>query len=124
MYLMKGQYLNALNLYDEAIQANPSAAKGYVNKASLYLRASRDTKKAADLLYTAIQKDPMNVQAYLLLLPLDTLLNKRDEMKQLLQKALECAIDEEDVAEVLGYKFVIEESIKCENLVNALRNTH
>ena len=32
-----------------------------------------------------------------------------------------CAVDFDDIAEVLGYKYVIEESTKCNALVKQLR---
>ena len=35
---MKGYYLKAESIYDDAIEANPSDPKAYINKASLLLR--------------------------------------------------------------------------------------
>ena len=121
MCLMKGYYLKAESIYDYAIEANPSDPKAYVIKASLYMRYSHDVHKAERLMKTAIEKDNCSVEAYLALIQLYTVMKKNDEVQSLISTALKYAITFDDVAEILGYKYVIEESQKCEKIVKELK---
>lgn len=118
---MKGYYLKAESIYDDAIEANPSDPKAYINKASLYMRYSHDVHKAERLMKTAIEKDNCSVEAYLALIQLYTVMKKNDEVQSLISTALKYAITFDDVAEILGYKYVIEESQKCEKIVKELK---
>lgn len=43
------------------------------------------------------------------------------EIQDVIKKGLECAVDFDDVAEVLGYKYVIEVSSKCNAYVQELK---
>lgn len=122
---MKGHYLKAEGIYDDAIESNPSDPKGYINKATLYMRFSQDAKKAEELLKKAIEKDSCSVEAYLALIQLYTVLKKNEAVQDMIKKGLEFAYSFDDVAEILGYKHVIEESIKCEKYVKELKeSTH
>lgn len=125
MSMMKGHYLKAEGIYDDAIESNPSDPKGYINKATLYMRFSQDAKKAEELLKKAIEKDSCSVEAYLALIQLYTVLKKNEAVQEMIKKGLEFAYSFDDVAEILGYKHVIEESIKCEKYVKELKeSTH
>ena len=48
-------------------------------------------------------------------------MKKNDEVQSLISTALKYAITFDDVAEILGYKYVIEESQKCEKVVKELK---
>ena len=121
MCLMKGQFLKAEGIYDDAIEANASDPKAYINKATLYIRYSRDYKKAESLLKKAIEKDNCSVGAYLVLIQLYTLLKRNEDINTIINKALQFATSFEDVAEILGYKYVVEESVKCEKYITELK---
>ena len=121
MCLMKGYYFKAECVYDDAIEANPSDPKAYINKATLYMRYSNDIHKPERLMKTAIEKDNCSVEAYIALIQLYTVMKKNDEVQSLISTALKYAITFDDVAEILGYKYVIEESQKCEKIVKELK---
>ena len=121
MCLMRGQFLKAEGIYDDAIEANASDPKAYISKATLYIRYSRDYKKAESLLKKAIEKDSCSVGAYLVLIQLYTLLKRNEDVNAIINKALQIASSFDDVAEILGYKHVVEESVKCEKYIAELK---
>ena len=119
--MMRGSFLAAKDKYEEAVRTAPNTAVSYVNLASLVLRVSKNTQEAVTLLNKAVQKDPCCIQAYILLIQVYTLMNKEQEIQDVIKKGLECAVDFDDVAEVLGYKYVIEVSSKCNAYVQELK---
>lgn len=121
MSTMKGQFLKADGIYNDALEAKPSDPKAYINKATLYMRYSHDNAKAEELLKKAVEKDSCSIEAYLLLIQLYTLQKKNELVHSVISKALQFAFSFDDVAEILGYKYAVEESIRCEKYVKDLK---
>ena len=121
MSMMRGRFLKAEGIYDDAIEANPSDPKAYINKATLYMRYSQNFEKAEGLLKKAIEKDSCSVEAYLLLIQLYTLKKNNKLVNDVINKALQYAYSFDDVAEILGYKYAVEESIRCEKYIQELK---
>ena len=121
LLLFKGQYLNAMSLYEKGIETCPEDPQAYVAMARLIITVNRKHDEALKYLQTSLEKDENNFAAYLAILQIRLMKDDTEGVGEYIEKAIRCATGEGSLTEIMGLKVVFEMSTKCKKLLEKMK---
>ena len=121
MLLFKGQYLNAMSLYEKGMETCPEDPQAYIAMARLIITVNRKHDEALKYLQTSLEKDENNFAAYLAILQIRLMKDDVEGVSEYIEKAIRCATGEGSLTEIMGLKVVFEMSTKCKKLLEKMK---
>lgn len=121
LLLFKGQYLNAMNIYEKGMEVCPEDPQAYIAMARLIITVNQKYDEALKYLRMSLERDENNFAAYLAILQIQLMKGEMEGNEEYITKAIRCATGEGSLTEILGIKAVIEMSNKCKKQLEALR---